>query len=204
MFAEVPALGEVRGDSPGEGIPRIECMSCLYGLLDQHSWRGRSLKQISQLENFMAEGGISGALELYESLEGVFDNRLSLMDIAEDIEHFPRCLFVGGSQDPLIYSTLIAHERLYARGFDVHCKIYPARHGYFGFPPQWTFGAWKTGAAPTCELLADFFSQTPATHRRLCSNMRDGTSCCLAHKGDYGVHALRAYDRHFSETGEGW
>lgn len=188
----------------GWTYPRIECMACLYGLLDQSSWRGRTLKQISRLENFMAEGGISGALQLYESLEGVFHNRLSLMDIHDDIVHFPRTLFVGGSQDPLVYSTLSAHEHLLARGFDVHCKIYPARHGYFGFPPQWTFGAWRTGAAPTCELLADFYRQTPEGHRRTCSNAQDGTSCCLAHKGDFGVHALKAYDRHFSETGEGW
>ncbi|EGD75595.1 hypothetical protein PTSG_06663 [Salpingoeca rosetta] len=184
--------------------PRVESMACLYGLLDQTSWRGRCLKQITRLENFMAEAGISGALELYTNLDGVFNGRYTLMDIHDDIQHFPRTLFVGGSRDPLIYSTLFAHERLHASGFDVHCKIYPARHGFFGFPPQWTFGAWETDAAPTTELLAHFFGQSPTRHRRQCSNTLDGTSCCLAHKADYGEHALRAYDRHFAATGEGW
>eukprot|EP01147_Barroeca_monosierra_P007200 gene7199-9665_t len=185
-------------------FPKIESMACLYGLLDQHSWRGRSLKQISPLENFMAIGGIAGALELYESLEGSFGNRLSLMDIMPDTKYFPRTLFIGGSQDPLVYSTLVVHERLYAKNFDVHCKIFPARHGFFGFPPQWTLGAWLEGAAPTCQLLCNFFKQSPETHKGECSVTGDGLSCCEAHKGDFGIHALKAYDRHFDgEEGQG-
>lgn len=107
--------------------PRIESMALLYGLLDQTSWRGRQLKQISVLENFVAEGGIAGCLELYRSLDDTYSNRLSLMDICDDIEHFPRTLFIGGSQDPLVYSTVVAHKKILDLGFDAHCKIYPAR-----------------------------------------------------------------------------
>lgn len=105
--------------------PRIESLALLYGLLDQKSWRGRHLKQIAEVENFLAEGGISTALDLYRS--NVFGGRLTLMDVLDDVHNFPRTLFVGGSQDPLIYSTIAVHEHMLKRGFDVHCKIYPAR-----------------------------------------------------------------------------
>ena len=110
-----------------DAYPRIESLGLLYGLLDQSSWRNRQLKQISVVENFMAEGGIAACLELYKSLDDTFGNRLSLLDIADDIKKFPRTLFIGGSQDPLVYSTVVAHKRLLDLGFDAHCKIYPAR-----------------------------------------------------------------------------
>lgn len=113
-----------------QAYPRIESLALLYGLLDQQSWRGRQLKQISEMENFLAEGGIAACLELYAS--DVFGGRLTLMDILDEVEAFPRTLFIGGSQDPLVYSTIAVHEEMLKRGFDVHCKIYPARYGLGG------------------------------------------------------------------------
>eukprot|EP00056_Hartaetosiga_gracilis_P002966 m.58550 g.58550 ORF g.58550 m.58550 type:complete len:430 (+) comp11269_c0_seq1:42-1331(+) len=182
-------------------FPKIECVASLYGLLDNLSWRGRRLKQITILENYIAEGGIAGALELYQPYEKtVFGNKMLFGDLIDDIHVFPRTLFVGGSQDPLVYSSVMTHEKLRDKGIDAHCKIYPSRHGFFGFPPQWTFGAWVHGAKPTCELLIHFFAEASSRHRRSCSNTATGVRCCVEENGDYGIHAMRAYDRHYSST----
>ncbi|EDQ90070.1 uncharacterized protein MONBRDRAFT_24502 [Monosiga brevicollis MX1] len=224
-FAQATARPELESWS----YPVIERLGCLYGLLDQTSWRGRQLKQITMIENFLAEGGIASCLELYASQSNVFENRLCLMDIVDEIERFPRTLFIGGSQDPLVYSTVVAHEKLLTKNLDVHCKIYPARHGFFGVPLEWTFGAWRTDAQPAFELLAHFFEQPieaveansalgpdavdaergsqtsrPAYqhiqgHRRRCSWDRTGQTCCSEDRGDFGLYALKAYDRIVSD-----
>eukprot|EP00055_Hartaetosiga_balthica_P009067 m.35257 g.35257 ORF g.35257 m.35257 type:complete len:427 (+) comp6594_c0_seq2:233-1513(+) len=184
-------------------FPKIESVASLYGLLDNDSWRGRRLKQITILENYIAEGGIAGALELYLPYnKTIFGNKVLFGDLIDDIHAFPRTIFVGGSQDPLVYSSVKTHEKLLSKGIDAHCKIYPSRHGFFGFPPQWTFGAWIYGAKPTCELLCHFFAEHPSNHRRSCSNTASGVQCCREENGDYGVHAMRAYDRNFSSSEE--
>eukprot|EP00049_Salpingoeca_infusionum_P013483 m.251768 g.251768 ORF g.251768 m.251768 type:complete len:460 (+) comp15461_c0_seq2:139-1518(+) len=180
-------------------FPKVECLCCMYGLLDQTSWRNKRLKQINMIENFMAEGGIGGALYLYRSPENVFGNRFCLGDVIDELEAMPRTLFIGGSRDPLVYSTISVHSKLLAKGFDVHCKIYPARHGFFGFPPAWTFGAWLSDAKPATALIVDFFQQTRKGHRRTCSlQHREQDACCRPEAGDFGVHAMRAYDKHFA------
>jgi len=105
--------------------PKIESMALMYGLLDQTSWRGRHLKQISEFENYLAEGGVSASMELYKT--NVFDGRITLADVLDDVKAFPRTLLIGGSQDPLVYSTLVIHEKLVKLGHAAHCKIYPGR-----------------------------------------------------------------------------
>eukprot|EP00730_Choanoeca_flexa_P018296 TRINITY_DN8888_c0_g3_i1.p1 TRINITY_DN8888_c0_g3~~TRINITY_DN8888_c0_g3_i1.p1 ORF type:complete len:435 (+),score=78.23 TRINITY_DN8888_c0_g3_i1:183-1487(+) len=186
-------------------FPAIKRLGCLYGLLDSKSWRGRQLKQISRVENWLAEGGIAGCLELYRSLDNAFNNKICLVDIADDIEHFPPTLFIGGSRDPLVYSTVVAHECLLAKGLDVHCKIYPARHGFFGVPVEWTFGQWRHDAQPAFQLLRHFYKRDVIGrhHKRKCSLTLDGTRCCLEEQGDYGLHALKAYDRRIGRGAEG-
>eukprot|EP00045_Choanoeca_perplexa_P008460 m.78462 g.78462 ORF g.78462 m.78462 type:complete len:445 (-) comp14504_c0_seq1:956-2290(-) len=183
-------------------FPAIKRLGCLYGLLDQTSWRGRQLKQISMIENLLAEGGVAGCLELYRSQHNVFNNRICLMDIVDDIQAFPPTLFIGGSRDPLVYSTIVSHERLLSKGLDVHCKIFPARHGFFGVPVEWTFGQWRHDAQPAFQLLAHFFERDVVGrhHKRRCSLTSAGASCCLEEHGDYGLHALKAYDQLIGES----
>lgn len=83
--------------------------------------------------------------------------RVRLSQDLRPIKHLPRTLFIGATYDPLVYSSLLSHGRLKAEGHDVHCKLFPGRHGFFGVPPQWTFGAWRTDCAPSALLLRDFF-----------------------------------------------
>ena len=102
-------------------------------------------------------------MALYRSNDGVFENRITIADIVPDIVVFPRTLFIGASRDLLVTSSVVAHTLLLQRGFDVHLKLYDARHGFFGFPPSWTYGAWKTSAQPAAKLMVAFLEQGRST-----------------------------------------
>lgn len=145
--------------APTWDFPSVTCQISLYGLLDQLSWRQNYLLTIGRTENAIALAGLRACMALYRSSNGVFENRITIADIAEDIHVFPRTLFIGASKDLLVTSSVAAHDMLRRRGFDVHIKMYDARHGFFGFPPSWTFGAWKTSAKPAARLMVSFLDQ---------------------------------------------
>lgn len=144
--------------------PHIDLQAAVYGLLDQRSWWGRRLPSIGPVENAVALTGLSLALELYRCEQGTLANRIVLLDLLEELEQFPRTLFVAAGCDPLIFSSQAAYAALQARGFDVHYAEYDARHGYFGVPPAWTRGGWKTASRPTFEMLMSFFNARDAQH----------------------------------------
>ena len=150
----------------------------MYGLLDQQSWRQNYLLTIGRTENAIALAGLRACMSLYRSNDGVFENRITIADIAEEVLVYPRTLFVGASRDLLVTSSIAAHTHLLQRGFDVHLKVYDARHGFFGFPPSWTFGAWKTSARPAAQLMTAFLEQ--GRGRGACVVVDGGVACCPA------------------------
>eukprot|EP00911_Craspedida_sp_UC1_P001355 UC1_evm3s1021 len=144
-------------------FPEIEHSAALYGLLDADSWR-RRLPTIGWLENAIAVRGVGACVFAYRNRKRAANNqhpdRQLFLDMPiERIQTLPKTLFIGATRDPLVFSSLLAHANLCALGHDVHCRLFPGRHGYFGLPPQWTLGAWRTDAAPTAILLSSFFKR---------------------------------------------
>jgi hypothetical protein len=154
------------------GLSLIHQIS-LYGLLDQQSWRENYLTCIGRTENAIALAGLRACMALYRSDTGVFENRLTIMDIVDRIDAYPRTLIVGACRDLLVTSSHAAYRALAERGFDVHLKLYDARHGFFGFPPSWTFGAWRESAQPASRMMVSFLE----SERRRCT-LSEGESCC--------------------------
>lgn len=139
-------------------FPRIERQVVLYGLLDQDSWKHQKVAGMGSLENALAVMGLHSCLALYHVRLNVFRNRLTLLDLLPDIKRLPPTYIIGADKDALVFSSRTAYERLKHAGFDVHYKAYNSRHGFFGFPPAWTFGNWKTSAKPCAVLIGKFFT----------------------------------------------
>ena len=148
----------------------------LYGLLDQQSWRQNYLLTICRTENALALAGLRACMALYRSNFGVFENRITIADIAKEVLHFPRTLFIGAARDLLVTSSVAAYNSMRERGFDVHLKVYDARHGFFGFPPSWTFGAWKTSALPAAQLMTEFLEHS--RRQGVCVGGEPMNRCC--------------------------
>ena len=113
-------------------------------------------------------------MALYRSNEGVFENRLTVADVMENVSAYPRTLLIGASRDLLVTSSHAVFTALRKRDFDVHLRLYDARHGFFGFPPAWTFGAWKSSAQPAARLMVAFLH----SQKDECMVV-DGCSCCV-------------------------
>jgi hypothetical protein len=129
-------------------------------VLDQQSWRDYQLDTVCRAENAIALAGLRTCMSLYRSKHGVFENRFTLLDVAAELQAYPRTLIIGASKDLLVCSSCAAYAALRRRGFDVHLRMFDARHGFFGFPPSWTFGAWKTSAQPASALMTAFLRDT--------------------------------------------
>eukprot|EP00164_Ancoracysta_twista_P022542 GFYU01041553.1.p1 GENE.GFYU01041553.1~~GFYU01041553.1.p1 ORF type:complete len:363 (-),score=88.97 GFYU01041553.1:131-1219(-) len=104
-------------------FPKIERVVSLYGLLDRSSW-----------ENEFGAWVIKIILSLYESRTGVLNNRITPLELEDEIKHFPPTFVVVGAQDPLLPSSRRFHRMLVSKGVDSKLSIYGGPHGFTAMP----------------------------------------------------------------------
>eukprot|EP00512_Aurantiochytrium_limacinum_P001445 CAMPEP_0171491960 /NCGR_PEP_ID=MMETSP0958-20121227/4148_1 /TAXON_ID=87120 /ORGANISM="Aurantiochytrium limacinum, Strain ATCCMYA-1381" /LENGTH=446 /DNA_ID=CAMNT_0012025433 /DNA_START=73 /DNA_END=1413 /DNA_ORIENTATION=- len=118
-------------------FPTIVAVSTVYGIMDQEAWL-KDLDTISYLENKVTQFCISFAFRQYRDPWNRFKNRITLLDVIDQVEHLPPVLLLCGDRDILVNSNRRAYRELARRKFSVELEEHHgARHCYFGFPPAW-------------------------------------------------------------------
>jgi acetyl esterase/lipase len=130
-------------------FPTIDSVVSAYGILDQRSFLG----------DWSGTIAIGCILRCYENTDcpPAFKNRLALCDLnAYDLKRFPRTFVVAAEQDPLVHSSIAAAAMLRNQRVDVRLEIFPAPHGFLGFPLCWTWGRVQASAVDATAKIICF------------------------------------------------
>jgi len=144
-------------------FPHLIAVSSVYGIMDQDHWRKR-LDSIGWLENKVTEFFVSFAFRMYRCPNNRFRNRITLLDIFEEVEALPPLQLVCGGKDILVNSNRRAREEILKRGgfeLDYH-EHETARHCYFGFPPAWLR---DTTSRDALSAILEFFKAQTAAYK---------------------------------------
>jgi len=117
-------------------FPKIVAVSSIYGVMDQVSW-SRDLDTISQTENQVMHFLTDFALRLYRCPDGRFQNKLTIVDVLDDVAELPPFQLICGNKDVLVWTNRQLRLELEKRNFRVEYFEYDERHCFFGFPPAW-------------------------------------------------------------------
>eukprot|EP00187_Rhodella_violacea_P010813 CAMPEP_0174913474 /NCGR_PEP_ID=MMETSP0167-20121228/80341_1 /TAXON_ID=38298 /ORGANISM="Rhodella maculata, Strain CCMP736" /LENGTH=394 /DNA_ID=CAMNT_0016158199 /DNA_START=101 /DNA_END=1286 /DNA_ORIENTATION=+ len=139
---ESAAVGGVRAGGGGGGGGRRVAVSENrggvehFGVMDQVSW-SRDLDTISQTENQVMHFLTDFALRLYRCPDGRFQNKLTIVDVLDDVAELPPFQLICGNKDVLVWTNRQLRLELEKRNFRVEYFEYDERHCFFGFPPAW-------------------------------------------------------------------
>jgi acetyl esterase/lipase len=128
----------------------VSVVSC-YGILDRDSWAGHARSRL-------CAAGLQYCFDAYESASDVFGNRMTLLEVADEITDYPPMLLIVADTDPtgLQSSSHLAFETM--RGIArLEKHHFPGTHGFVEYPPQIQSGLfgvdWEQAAKPANDVI---------------------------------------------------
>mmetsp|Transcript_6942 Transcript_6942/g.10988 ORF Transcript_6942/g.10988 Transcript_6942/m.10988 type:complete len:406 (+) Transcript_6942:20-1237(+) len=106
--------------------PKITCVVSWYSILCSEHWKGAE----------WLSPGLERVFDFYKS--GLFGNRVTLLDLEDDLDKFPPTLLVSGRTDPLglLESSKACHRMFVKKDIPSKLCIYNSTHGFVSFPVQ--------------------------------------------------------------------